>query len=59
MLGPIVTKKNKRALGLKEGTENDRKVAMHRANRSDKIPAVHRAQKLHHPWNAKHLKKYY
>ena len=59
MLGAIVTEKNKRAPGLKEGTKNDRKVAMHRADRSDKIPAVHRAQKLHHPWNAKHLKKYY
>ena len=48
MLGPTVTKKSKRALTPKGGTEKDQKAAMLLVDKSDKIPTVHPLQKQHH-----------
>ena len=41
MLGPTVTKKRRRALAPKGGTEKDQKAAMLQVDKSNKIPVVH------------------
>ena len=51
MLDPKVTRRSKRALALKRGTEKDWKEAMPQVGRSNKIAVVHPSQiRYHHIW---------